>query len=102
MDGQRFDAWTRAQATRLSRRTAGRVVAGAGAALAARAVGSSVSANGMCSHKGEFCTRKRDCCKELVCLLGECDECIEKGHLCDDDKQCCKGLACKHRECKKK
>ena len=102
MDGQRFDAWTRARATRWSRRTAGRAAAGAAALLVARPGVAPVAANGMCSHKGEFCTRKRDCCKKLVCVLGECDECVEKGRLCDDDSQCCQGLSCKHRECKKK
>lgn len=101
MDGQRFDVWTRALAARLSRRTAGRAaVAGAGAALLTRAGEDPASA--ACSPKGEHCMSGRDCCRKLVCILNECDECVEKGHLCDDDGQCCRGLTCKHRECKKK
>ena len=69
MDGQRFDAWTRALARELPRRVA--LKASAGFALAGAVTRSGLrDAAANCADEGEGCGMP--CCEGLVCDEGIC------------------------------
>jgi hypothetical protein len=100
MDGQRFDAWTRALASRLPRRRAVKVLVGVGAAgVATRTVIQEAEA---CLEDGQFCTTNNECCG--VCISFSCTECVGKGQgLCEGPHDCCGGkMDCVHGKCTKK
>ena len=100
MDGQRFDAWTRALASRLPRRGAVKLLVGVGAAGATtRTVIQDAEA---CLEDGQFCTTNDECCN--VCIAFGCSPCLGKGHgTCDGPHDCCGGkMDCIDGICKKK
>jgi hypothetical protein len=106
MDGQRFDAWTRALARGLRRRSALKTLAGAGiAGLATHGALRHLDANtcsdcgGDCIPRGGDCSRGNEgnCCGTDICILAECTSCLGKGDkTCRPGMgDCCPGLSCR-------
>lgn len=95
MDGQQFDAITRAVRAGLPRRVAIKALSAAAlAGVASRTAGRDVRADG---HQGDFCNDKTPCNSPLVCINTECDHCRKSGacHV----GWCCKGYSCEHGVC---
>jgi hypothetical protein len=99
MDGQRFDALTRATVSGMRRRDALKALAGvAVAGVATRAVVEEAKA---CLGPGDgICNSRADCCAGFGCFkqLGyECLTCKQHNQLCRDSDECCAGLTCNSR-----
>lgn len=90
MDGQRFDAWTRALASALPRRGALKTLAGITlAGVATRAAVSRIAADDG-NQVGDYCDDKNPCNKDkgLVCVNRECEKKKETK---------CEGKGCKKK-----
>ena len=100
MDGQRFDAWTKALAARKPRRDTLKLVAGA--TLAGAATHAALDEAMACLEDGQFCTDDDECCG--VCIAHGCTECVPKGENgCQNDNDCCGGKQeCDNGVCKKR
>ena len=100
MDGQRFDAWTKALAARKPRRDTFKLIAGA--TLAGAATHAALDEAMACLEDGQFCTDDDECCG--VCIAHGCTECVPKGENgCQNDNDCCGGKQeCDNGVCKKR
>ena len=113
MDGNRFDALSRAIGEQTDRRAM--VKAAAGGTLAALGLGSfasealgqdvGIEARGF---KGKPCDTNRECRKGLKCNLtrNKCEykkNCGgKKNDACRRTKECCSGLECRNRKCRRR
>jgi hypothetical protein len=98
MDDQRFDTIARAVAAATSRRSLLRAIAGGigGGALVTLGRWDEASAQA-CAVVGEECGEDADCCDDLVCTEGTCQEpavCAGEGEACEEDGDCCAGICC--------
>ena len=106
MDGQRFDAWTRALGRELPRRIA--LKASAGLALAGTAIYSARhEAAPFCAKEDESCGM--GCCEDLVCDEGFCvvvgsRACpsLDQSNQCTNQLPECEGNGCKKNHGKKR
>jgi hypothetical protein len=85
MDGERFDAWTKRQAERRSRRAV--LAAAVGGIFGAIGLSGPAGADNLCKPAGKKCNKDAQCCSGLVCRGGACvDLCA--GVNCDDGNAC--------------
>jgi hypothetical protein len=114
MDSRKFDDLTRLFASRASRRSVLKGLAGgAGLGLAAATRITEVAADPACRESGQTCEGNNDCCGGLDCVPGagqgaasRCvapgeepgppggSQCREEGHPCEGNQVCCAGLVC--------
>jgi hypothetical protein len=104
MDGQRFDAWTRALARGWRRRDT--IKALVGVALAGSVMPSVVQEAKACEHFEGVCRKRDDCCVKqgLACINRVCLTCFPDGENCQTNPgwgtQCCEGSKCDDRTLK--